>query len=242
MKTLLFIISFLALITTIVNGETITLTENTVISKPEVYDSVTCTGNITVQMNGGYISGTLWGQDTSCTYIYDGQIHAIYSSDSSSVTLYDGVVNSGYGVASWGSGVFNMYGGIVGILNADQDSIMNIYGGIIADNTNTCENSILNIRGGIWLDYMAALNTGDSVINIYGKDFQYISSNGLGSFGQLSDGGTIIGLWSDGTSFSIDLMDHLGDSTFYDHVVLHEIPEPCTLLLLAFGGLMIRKR
>jgi len=50
--------------------------------------------------------------------------------------------------------------------------------------------------------------------------------------------GFVNGEWEDHTHFSIDL----SGSDTYSRVILHEIPEPATLLLLALGGLLSRNR
>ena len=54
--------------------------------------------------------------------------------------------------------------------------------------------------------------------------------------------GNLTGILSDGTNFNITInFSHSTDSSG-DPANLILIPEPCTLLLLGMGGLLIRKR
>lgn len=55
----------------------------------------------------------------------------------------------------------------------------------------------------------------------------------------------ISGLWEDGTSFDIDFINVGGIFAPYptaNFVNIVEVPEPTTLVLLGFGGLLLRRK
>ncbi len=136
-------------------------------------------------------------------------------------------------VSVWGSSeypfeqtVVNMYGSSMSYLASFDDSILNVYGGIISGTVGAGDNSTVNLYGGnivqAWVDDTATLN-------IYGYGFEIES---------IADVHTLLtGYWFSGTEFSI---------LFYRKNALPEqvnlLPEPTTLFLLCVGGLVLRKR
>ena len=77
------------------------------------------------------------------------------------------------------------------------------------------------------------LAAGESaLINVYGYNLGKSAAGG--EFGN----GFVWGEWQSGVAFNFDFY---GTDT-HSHVILHEIPEPATILLLGFGGLLLRKR
>jgi hypothetical protein len=160
----------------------------------------------------------------------------------------------------------DMDGGKVGFLQNYDQSTTNISGGLIAY-AQTNDQSTINISGGVvhepraWPDGTINVTGGEcwnvevgggefnisggqitgrgiyapsdgSVVNIYGYGFEYNP-----------DVPNLIGFWADGTPFGIVFRDPVGENIHsYDKVVLHEIPEPATLLLLGLGAVMLRKR
>jgi hypothetical protein len=50
----------------------------------------------------------------------------------------------------------------------------------------------------------------------------------------------ITGLWKDGSAFSIKFIDHRDFDPTWTNVDV--IPEPATLLMLGFGGLLMRRK
>ncbi len=118
--------------------------------------------------------------------------------------------------------------------------------------------------GGIWQISVSAyseltINGGEfneidcydySTINLHGGDIfgsltivaptAWVHIYGYGFNNDPFPGSPLTGFWADDIAFSINLVD----STIltYDQIVFHIIPEPATLILLALGGLALRKR
>ena len=143
--------------------------------------------------------------------------------DSATVDMIGGSVAS---LNAFNSSLFNISDGSITVWLLSSDlSTVNITGGSIRSLT-TGGSSTANIYGGEWdrpENYIAAF--GQSVVNIYGYDFSY-------SYGRLS------GFWLSGIQFDLWLR---GPDT-YPRVVLHEIPEPYSILLLSMGVLIARIR
>jgi len=97
------------------------------------------------------------------------------------------------------------------------------------------------LRGGTISDYLLAYGAEELVISIYGYGLTY--NPDAGSHG----GGQVTGLWEDGAPCSIDLYavgprPGAAPVDTWPHISLHEIPEPCTLALLAFGAIIRLRR
>ena len=136
----------------------------------------------------------------------------------------------------------DMSGGVVGTLSAYDSSIFSMSGGNLYNTSHanildsdiaiamfSNDSSTADISGGI-IGRLSA--SGDSIVNIYGSGFQYSPLGGHWGAGYLT------GFWENGDSFTIDFD---GDSS-YDHINLHVIPEPATLLLFGLGAGLLRKR
>jgi len=158
-------------------------------------------------------------------------------------------------VYTWNNAVVNMTGGEAGLLDvlnastvnvfggritqgltAWQQGRVNIFGGQVSQSLQAADASIVNLRGGQIDGWLYA--SGSSVVNVYGYSFAYDPSGGS------RNGGRLAGLWAGGLPFAIDFVDNRDfGSTYYRHVVLHVVPEPATLALLALGGVaLLRKR
>jgi len=142
--------------------------------------------------------------------------------DYATVDMIGGSVNILY---AFNSSIFNISdGSITSVICSFDLSTVNITGGSI-EALATGGSSTANVYGGEWkwTDYIAAFD--QSIVNIYGYDFSY-------SYGRLS------GFWLSGIQFDLWLR---GPDT-YPRVVLHEIPEPYSILLLSMGVLIARIR
>ena len=201
----------------IVISVTTTLSANLlIIQDGDIYESVTVPSTLTVEMIGGEVG----------TFDMDGGI----------VNMSDGVI-AGSSIRVEGSSTFNMSGG----RNNGTGEIGNYYGGTINISggepgvvMNGYNGGTVNISGGDWEDMIYAYNSGD--INIYGYGFQFDRYGG--KYGD----GLLTGFWGDYTPFSINYYDAEIHDYTYQHVILYEIPEPATLLLLGLGGVLLRKK
>jgi len=117
-----------------------------------------------------------------------------------------------YSVILRGSAIVNVSGGDLAWMQFHDQGTVHIYGGSFDD--------ALEVRGG------------GCLIHVYGVDLRIEKDYGID---------TIRGIWSNGTIVDIPLWSRFGYET-RDHVVLHEIPEPATLFLMALGGLLLQRR
>jgi hypothetical protein len=170
----------------------------------------------------------------------------------------DGTINAGTAntsVYTWNNASVTMAGGTIVSLDEFNSSRVDIQAGTISQGTSLWNQSQMTFSGGnlnLFLethDFAAAdlkggqlngwLYAADtSIINIYGYGFNYNPLAGT------KNGGLLTGSWANGQAFGLNLLDNLQTNTItYQHIILHEIPEPASLLLLAMGGrLIIRKR
>jgi hypothetical protein len=90
--------------------------------------------------------------------------------------------------------------------------------------------STLYLSGGNITGYIAIRE--NAVLHVFGKDFAFTPIT--------SYNGWLSGLWADDTSFTIYLREFPPPFPG-SGVVLHTVPEPCTLGLCAFGFLLMRR-
>ena len=143
--------------------------------------------------------------------------------DNTIVHMFGGSV---YRFRTYGSSTVNIHGGELEQGGVTwESSTMNIYGGtVMLDGPLFTDSSTLNIYGGdVRMGAPYAENS--STINIYGYDFSEFPAFSL------------TGFLSDGSPFEfIEL------TQAQSHINLIVIPEPATVLLLALGGMFLRKR
>jgi hypothetical protein len=131
----------------------------------------------------------------------------------------------------WDIANVTMTGGWVGNLYTYESSITNIDSGTIHFAIQTYDSSVVNLYS-VQSDVsppgpdFTITAFDNSVINIYGYGFQQIPSSFLK------------GYWITGDEFLIDLRVPGTES----HIVLHEIPEPCTLVFLAVASAFMVQR
>jgi len=181
----------------------------------------------TLNFSGGS-GGAIRTRDSSSVNLYGGSIDGLNTYETSIANLFDGRSES---LDAYNSSVVNLFGGSFNDLYAFNSSKANISGGI-ASYIYTSENSTLNLSGGR-VSYLAA--GGTSTITINGHNF--VLGSGLWLDGNhLMGTGTLGGRWFNGVSWTTEITGNGETAT----ILL--IPEPCTLLLLGLGGLLIKKR
>ncbi len=109
--------------------------------------------------------------------------------------------------------IVNIYDGTVGSLVLRNSSTMNLYGGEI--------NRVLG-------------SSAESTLNVFGTNFLILNGNSTDK-----PHASLSGTWENGSDFSFHFYRM---SEIPDNVVLHEIPEPATVLLLLSGILINRFR
>ncbi len=149
--------------------------------------------------------------------------HGDYRGVYTSVDIYDSL-----DVPAVATTVDVVEGGDVGQMLVNETSVLNMYGGSIY-RIVPGDSSMVNLYGGD-LTYFAGVSV-DSIINVYGYDFStfMISDAHIG----------LAGLWADNTPFSFYFYR---TAVMPEQVVLHEIPEPGTVLLLVLGSMFFRVR
>lgn len=157
-----------------------------------------------------------------------GGIEHLYAHNTSSVDISGAII--GYLDALDTSSV-NISGGRVNYLDAYSTSSVDISGGTVSYLYAEYTSSV-DISGGR-VGNLQANHT--STTTFYGQDFAL--GDGLWLDGnQLMGTGILAGEWSNGVSWTTEIMNH--DTT----ATILLIPEPATLLLLGLGGLLIRHR
>lgn len=179
------------------------------------------------------LAGTGAVQATTVDFYTDGFIvvgdkyYYANSYDNAHVEMFAGEVGI---FSTYDSSVLNLHDGIIGTLLAHDTSTVNIYGGEIPHALGAYNSATLNLYGGM-ITVSHGLQAWDlTTVNIYGYGFEL---TGSGNSRWLS------GFWPDGTAFN-DIW--LRGPETYSRVVLHVIPEPATIGLLALGTVLMRRR
>lgn len=174
---------------------------------------ITAHDESTINISGGTVVN-LENMELSTSNITGGELYGeIWTYDQSTVNLIDGDVNW---IWSGGNSTVNLTGGESFAIRAQGNSHVNISDGQIIERLIAFESSI---------------------IDVFGYGFQYDPSGGDW------DGGQLIGLWQDGTPFSIDFDNWTEQNGIaYNHVNLHVVPEPATLAFFLTGVLLFQRR
>jgi|GEM_PF-6058433 len=115
-------------------------------------------------------------------------------------------------------------------LETYDETMVTMYGGQLGTLNIATSNSINFLKGGI-IECINTVGAGTfSSVHIYGQHF---------NFEQETFGYTLTGQWLNDAPFSIYLRNY---HLTIDPVILHEIPEPMTVLFLSFGYFLIKKR
>jgi hypothetical protein len=162
----------------------------------------------------------------------------------------------------YNNSVVDMFNFSIFHLDIYNTSTFNLYGGTLTNsNTNVWDSGIFNVSGGNVQDIVSR---GSSIVNVSGGDTNWITANDNstvyltgGNISTLDAPGAnayfhiygydlrieavdrLKGCWENGDPFDM----YLRRSQFYgDHYVLHEIPEPQSLLLLVLGCFFARRK
>jgi hypothetical protein len=169
----------------------------------------------------------------------------------------DGTINAStpnISVYTWNNANVSMTGGTIISLDEFNSSQVSIQAGLVSQGTSLWNQSqlsltggqislflevhdsaVADLRGGVLDGWLYAADT--SVIHVYGYGFDYNPLAGT------RNGGLLTGLWANGQTFGLNLLNNLETNTItYQHMILHQIPEPAALLLLTFGGLLTMRK
>ncbi len=166
----------------------------------------------TINVSGGTIF-TLHSHDFSNVNVFGGQVNSITAYDTSTINVLDNA--NLFALFAHDSGVINMTGGVSRSIVVSEFGMVNLSGGFISD----------------------GLGANDSgLINVYGYNLAKFSTGGNYGFGFVS------GQWQTVIPFGIPFNIALGSPDTYSRIILYQIPEPATVLLLCLGNLLVRKR
>jgi len=175
-----------------------------------------------VDMLGGHVD-KMATYDYSILNVIDGDISTLNAFEFSTANVSGGEVA---GLDACGNSTVNLYDAATLFAPRVWNSAtLNMTGGTV-HHIGSINSGTINLYGGIVSDRLVAINY--SVVNVFGYDLVKTPSGGSYGYGQ------VYGFWLDGTAFTIDL----NGAETYSHINL--IPEPCSLILVALGGLFLK--
>jgi len=174
-----------------------------------------------------------------------GFVDSIGLLDESTLNISNGDVST---INTYESSRVNAFGGSIHSLDARDTSTINIYSSVQVDSVSTYASGVINMQGGI-VDHIGIgasgvlnLSGGSIITRISTVDFGIVNVYGYG-LGKTNTGGGygygyIYGSWESTNAFTVDF----GNSDTYSSVILHEIPEPSTLMFVIGGSLLFRMK
>jgi hypothetical protein len=179
------------------------------------------------------VEDSLGGNPTTLSLVSGTYVdnHYVYAYDFSKLNVIDGYA---YATLSMDSSAVNIIGGEVMYPHSHNSSTTTVSGGECYRIT-AHDSSTLNLTGGD-ITYLSGYDS--SIINVYGTNLLFTINTGGGKYGEIS------GNWANGTAFYILLYNapEIEGADTYSHINLVTIPEPATLLLLGFGGVILRRK
>jgi len=169
----------------------------------------------------------VYSYNESTINVGGGTIYTLNSYDSSNINIFGGQT---YHVTVYDTGTVNILDNTnLYTLFAEDSGVVNMSSGIVG-RIGAGEFGVVNMSGGLVRDDLAA---GDSsVINVYGYNLAKFPTGG-----KIGDG-FVLGEWENGITFNF----YFYGSNTYSHIILHEIPEPATILLIVIGSIVLRRR
>jgi hypothetical protein len=187
-------------------------------------DGIIAYNDSTINMLGG----SVWWiniNDQVTANIYNGSADDFLAYDSSTFNIYGG---SAKNLIAKNTSHINLNGGNVRLVRIEQNSVANVSNGTF-EFLSVKEDSRVNLYNGV-INYLSA--TGNSVVYLYAYDVSFTTTGGDYNTGQIT-GKYLL----NNNTFCINFGSAVES---YSHIIV--VPEPVTLLLLAVGGLVLRRR
>lgn len=210
----------------------VTFTTSSLIGDGDTYDRVYIADSppnrTWVTMTGGSVSEVL-PRDHSVFEMTGGVAIGILSRDSSNLELRDG--QNAY-VVTRGTSTASIYDGRFGsmFVQAAESSTMSIRGGEGVASLDAVQNATLNLWGGTALDSLLTIQDAARVY-LFGYGFVFDTT-----VSEDKPYASLSGHWLDGSVFSF----RVTEPATYGQI--HFVPEPGSLLVLAAGFSLLRRR
>ncbi len=185
---------------------------------------------VTAAITQAAIDWDIYGGNETIVAGSDYRIVNVYDDDSDHAFLdiSGGTISS---LSTYDLSVADISDGSIGTIVAKNSSEVNVYGGNIYQALQSSDSAVINLFGLTGDPTLTYLGTG--VINIYGYNFDFLASGTGPKDGWLS------GNWANGNPFEFYLRN-LPEAFPNSQIVLHEIPEPATVLLFGLGSFFLR--
>jgi len=185
--------------------------------------------------------GTVYASNNCVVEVYDGSTGELRLADNSKIVVHEGTVRGSNNYVDGYSTLIINGGTCKGYINCDDNSQVEIAGGIIEDYRGLVLHGSSSARisgGSVWGEWEIH---GSSALTVIGNDFQIDGRDvpyGIFAVGERDYiEGTLSGTLANG-----DPIDQHFIANENGSLVLAPIPEPCTLALLALGGLAVVRR